>query len=175
MILTGVPSANAQSVPSICHSSFGADAAKRRHDDRGRFFLEGLAPGTYILQANMRERGAATARVSVAGSEMMRHDLTLVPTGTLQLKAVDEEGKPVQGIYFQFMDDDGNWVGGAGMTDQNGVARSEAMRAGPATLTIYEEQSRYTAEPMRVEILSSRSVDVEVKLKKKEGGAGGGG
>jgi protocatechuate 3,4-dioxygenase beta subunit len=139
-------------------------------DDRGRYFLEGLAAGTYILQVNMGPKGAATARVSVAGSEMVRHDLSLVPTGTLKLKAVDEEGKGVAGIYFQFMDDEQNWVGWAGETDQNGDAQSEPMRAGPAILTIYqdEETVKYTAEPMRVEILSGRIVAVEVKLKKKE-------
>ncbi|HEX5135398.1 MAG TPA: carboxypeptidase-like regulatory domain-containing protein [Planctomycetota bacterium] len=137
-------------------------------DDRGRFFLEGLAAGTYILQANMGERGAATARVSVAGSEMVRHDLALVPTGQLRIKAVDEEGKGVRGIYLQFMDDDQNWVGWAGPTDQNGDAQSEPMRAGVAVMTIYEESENpvYTAEPMRVEILSGRIATVEVKLKK---------
>lgn len=139
-------------------------------DDRGRYFLEGLASGTYILQANMGPKGAATARVQVAGSEMVRHDLALVPTGTLKLKAVDEEGKGVAGIYFQFMDDEQNWVGWAGETDQNGDAQSEPMRAGTAILTIYQEseQPAYTADPMRVEIISGRVVTIEVKLKKKE-------
>lgn len=138
-------------------------------DDRGRYFLEGLAAGTYVLQVNMGPQGAATARVSVAGSEMVRHDLSLVPTGTLKLKAVDEEGKGVAGIYFQFMDDEQNYVGWAGETDQNGDAQSEPMRAGPAILTIYQddEQPPYTADPMRVEIVSGRIVTVEVKLKKK--------
>jgi protocatechuate 3,4-dioxygenase beta subunit len=140
-------------------------------DDRGRYFLEGLAAGTYIVQVNMGPQGAATARVSVAGSEMVRHDLSLVATGTLRLKAVDEEGKGVAGIYFQFMDDEQNYVGWAGETDQNGDAQSEPMRAGPATLTIYqdEEHQAYTADPMRVEIVSGRVVTIEVKLKKKDG------
>ncbi len=142
-------------------------------DDRGRFFLEGLGAGTYIVQANMGRRGSATARVSVAGAEMVRCDLALVPTGTLQLKAVDEEGKPVPGIYFQFMDDDQNWLGWAQETDQNGEAQSQPMRAGPATLTAYTEQQQWTCDPMRVEIVSGRVVTVEVVMKKKEGGAGG--
>jgi protocatechuate 3,4-dioxygenase beta subunit len=137
-------------------------------DDRGRFFLEGLGAGTYILQANMGTLGAATAQVAVAGSEMVRHDLALVPTGSLLLKALDEEGKGVQGIYFQIMDDDHNWVGGASMTDQNGEARAEAVRAGPVNISIWEGDRRYSAEPVRAEVLSSRIVTVELKLKKKE-------
>jgi protocatechuate 3,4-dioxygenase beta subunit len=139
-------------------------------DDRGRYFLEGLGAGSYILQANMGERGAATARVSVAGAERVRHDLTLVPTGTLTIKAVDEEGKPVPAIYFQFMDDEQNWLGWAGETDQNGQAQSQPMRAGPAILSAYDEQQQWTCDPMRVEILSGRVAPVEVTLKKKEGG-----
>lgn len=142
-------------------------------DDRGRFFLEGLGTGTYILQVDMGPRGAATARVSVASSEMVRQDLALVPTGTVVLKAVDEEGKPVAGVYFEFMDDDHNWVGGAGETDQNGDARSEAMRAGPANVTVYHEEEKYVADPIRIEIVSGRTINVEIKMKKKEGGAGG--
>lgn len=142
-------------------------------DDRGRFFLEGLGAGSYILEVNLRQRGAATARVSVAGSEMVRCDLALVPTGTLQLKAVDEEGKPVPGIYFQFMDDDQNWVGWAGETDQNGQAQSQPMRAGSAILSAYSEEQQWTCDPMRVEIVSGRTVNVEVVMKKKEGGVGG--
>ncbi len=145
--------------------------ANDQTDDRGRFFLEGLGPGSYIVQANMGRRGSATARVSVAGAEMVRCDLALVPTGTLLLKAIDEDGKPVPGVHFQFMDDDQGWVGWAGETDQNGEARSQPMRAGAANLTAYQEGKQRTAEPVRVEIVSGREVSIEVVL--KEGGAGG--
>jgi len=86
---------------------------------------------------------------------------------------MDEEGKPVPGIYFQFMDDEQNWVGWAGETDQNGQAQSQPMRAGPAILNAYEEQQQWTCDPMRVEILPGRVVAIDVLMKKKEGGAGG--
>jgi protocatechuate 3,4-dioxygenase beta subunit len=134
-------------------------------DDRGRFFIEGLGPGTYIVQVNMGQRGAATARVVLAGAEMLRCDLQLVPTGTVVIKAVDEEGKPVPGVFFQFMEDEQTWIGWAGETDQNGESRSQPLRAGPAILKAYHEQ--WKCDDMRVDIVSGRVVNVDVTLKKQ--------
>jgi hypothetical protein len=136
-------------------------------DDRGRFFLEGLGAGMYVLQTNMGPRGAATARVSVAGSEMVRHDLALVPTGTITLKAVDEEGKPVAGVYFQLYDDDGNWVGWGGMSNQNGESQSEQVRAGAAIVKSFHQTNEFVADDTRVHITSGRVASAEIKLKKK--------
>jgi hypothetical protein len=143
-------------------------------DDRGRFFLEGLGPGSYVVQANMGSRGSATARVSVAGAEMARCDLALLPTGTVRVKAVDGEGKPVAGIHFQFMEDEQTWVGWAPPTGQDGESRSQPMRAGPATLKAQDRQQQWVADDVRVEILPGRAITVEVVMKRKEGGAGGG-
>jgi protocatechuate 3,4-dioxygenase beta subunit len=137
-------------------------------DSRGRFFLEGLGAGTYIVQCNLRQRGAASARVTVTGAGMVQEDLRLVPTGAVTCRAVDEEGKPVANVYFQFMDDDGNWIGWAGMTNEEGVSRADALRAGPATVKAIHQAQEYVADDVRIEVLSSRTITLDITLRKKE-------
>jgi hypothetical protein len=135
-------------------------------DDRGRFFIEGLPPGTYLVALHLGTRGSAQAVVAVPGAEMVTQDLRLQPTGIVTLKAVDEEGNPVEGVYFQFHDDQGQWVGFAGPTNAQGFATSQAMRMGPAVGRAYHAER----EPATVDVTvaSGKTVHVEVTLRKKQ-------
>ncbi|MHC4937633.1 MAG: carboxypeptidase regulatory-like domain-containing protein [Planctomycetota bacterium] len=137
-------------------------------DFEGRFFIEGVAPGTYRIQVNMGNRGSATAIVSVTGSENVRQDLQLVPAGFVIFKAVDKDtGDPIRNVYFQIRDpDNNNWIGWSRQTDANGVSRSNPLRAGSAKVTAYNNQ--YTAEPFVIHIESSKTINVTIEMTKKQ-------
>ena len=145
----------------------GAMAGNDYSDSRGRYFIQGLAPGTYLIQLNMGRRGAATAQVSVVGAEMVRQDLQLVPTGTVVLKVTDEEGKPVQGVYFYFRDDNNRWVGWAGQTNSQGVTTSQPLRMGPVNVQAVHQKGQYTVDRFRLTVQSSKTITVDVVMQTK--------
>ncbi|MHC4849612.1 MAG: MSCRAMM family protein, partial [Planctomycetota bacterium] len=136
-------------------------------DMEGRYFIEGVAPGTYRIQVNMGNRGSATAVVSVSGSENVRQDLQLVPAGYVVFKALDKDtGDPIRSVYFQIHDPSTNaWVGWSRQTDANGSSRSNPLRAGEARVTPYHGQ--YVSEPFIIHIESSKTINVTVEMKKK--------
>ncbi|MHC4408307.1 MAG: carboxypeptidase regulatory-like domain-containing protein [Planctomycetota bacterium] len=136
-------------------------------DMEGRYFIEGVAPGSYRIQVNMGNRGSATAVVSVSGSENVRQDLQLVPAGYVVFKALDKDtGDPIRNVYFQIHDPNTNaWVGWSRQTDANGSSRSNPLRAGEARVTPYHGQ--YVSEPFIIHIESSKTINVTVEMKKK--------
>jgi hypothetical protein len=140
-------------------------------DSEGRYFIEGVAPGSYLIQLNLRSRGSASAVVSVSGSESVKQDLQLVPAGYVQFKAIDREtGEPVRQVYFQIRDPNNNnrYLGGAGYTNNQGVCRSSALRAGSATVTTYTSKNAYNVETFDIVIESSKTITVTVELTKRE-------
>jgi hypothetical protein len=134
-------------------------------DNGGRYFLQGLAPGTYLVALNMGTRGSANALAVVPGAEMVTQDLRLLPTGLVTLKAVDEEGNPVAGVMFQFRDDQGQWVGWANGTDAQGLTTSQPLRMGPVVAQAYHGQ--YEAPELRLTVVSAKTVHLDVTMRKK--------
>jgi protocatechuate 3,4-dioxygenase beta subunit len=139
-----------------------------RTDSKGRYFIQGMAPGTYLVTINLGSRGATTAQVSVAGSEMVRRNLQLLPTGTVVLRVVDEDGKPIQGVYFQFRDENGRYIGWANQTNQDGIARSGPLRMGPAAVSAYHRKREYVVDSFHVTVRSGKTVTVDVVMQKRE-------
>lgn len=135
-------------------------------DSKGRYFIEGLADGTYLLQLNLGRQGSATAVVSVVGSGMVRQNLRLLPTGTVVLKVVDQEGKPVAGVRFWFRDENNHYLGYAQPSNNAGIATSGPLRMGPAMVQAYHAQ--YVVDPFPVTIESGKTVTVDVTMQKKE-------
>jgi protocatechuate 3,4-dioxygenase beta subunit len=135
-------------------------------DTKGRYFIEGLADGTYLIDLNLRSRGAATAVVSVVGSGMVRQNLQLLPTGTIVLKVVDEEGKPISGVRFYFRDENNRYLGYARQTNNAGITTSGPLRMGHAMVQAYG--SKYAVDPFPVTIESGKTVTVDVTMQKKE-------
>jgi len=139
-------------------------------DSQGRFFIEGVAPGTYLIQLNLGNQGSASAVVTVNGSENVKQDLALVPAGYVQFKAVDREtGEPIPQVYFQMRDpQNNNYIGGAGWTNQQGVCRSNPLRAGAATVQTYTQKNEYEIEKFDIVIESSKTINVTVEMSKRE-------
>jgi protocatechuate 3,4-dioxygenase beta subunit len=138
-------------------------------DSRGRFFIESLAPGTYLLQLNLGRRGSAFAQVTVAGAEMVRRDLQLLPTGTVVLEVTDEEGRPLPGVSFHFRSSmTGNWMGFASPSNAQGISTSQPLPMGDATVQALHDRTKYVADSFPVTIVAGETIHVEVAMKKKQ-------
>jgi protocatechuate 3,4-dioxygenase beta subunit len=135
-------------------------------DSKGRYFIQGLADGTYLIQLNLRSRGAATALVSVVGTGMVRQNLQLLPTGTIVLKVVDKDGKPISGVRFWFRDENNRYLGYAKPTNNAGITTSGPLRMGSAMVQAYH--AKYVVDRFSVTIESGKTVTVDVVMQKKE-------
>jgi protocatechuate 3,4-dioxygenase beta subunit len=136
-----------------------------RSDSKGRYFLEGMAPGTYLIQLNMGSRGSVRAQVIVQGMETIRQNLQLMPTGSVLVRAVDEEGKPIKGVYFYFFDDQSQWLGWGRQTDQNGESLAQNLRMGPAVARAHH--AKYETDQFDVIVRPDAQVTMQVTLRKK--------
>ena len=85
-----------------------------RTDDSGAFSFDGLAPGRYMLQANLSDQttwyfgqngpGQAGRPMSVARDQVIDGvDVVLPPTRAISGVVVDEHGEPLQGVRVQAM------------------------------------------------------------------------
>jgi len=148
--------------------------ARDQTDSEGRFHLDGLAPGPWLVQANLGPRGAADALLTVREGSNLHADLQLMPTGTLVTTVLDQDGKPVQQAWVGLQDDKGGWLGFAGTTDAQGVARSSALRSGRARVMVYGRD--FSAQPVDVVIRPAETVMVEVRVEmtRKPDDQGGG-
>jgi len=135
-------------------------------DSRGRYFIEGLAPGTYLVEVNLGQRGAVTAQIAVTGTEMVTRNLQLLPTGTVTLKVVDEDGNPVQGVMFYFRDQNGMFIGWAQPTNAQGATTSQPTRMGPVNVQVYDPKQLYKADNFDLQVLSGKNITVDVAVKK---------
>ncbi len=133
-------------------------------DSEGRYFIEGVAPGSYRIQVSMGNRGSAVAIVNVSGSESVQQDLQLVPGGYLQFSVTDEDGKPLKGAYFQIRDANGGYIGWARRSDANGISKTGQLRSGPAEVTAH--LSRHQQEKFAVTIVSSKTTTINVIMRK---------
>jgi len=133
-------------------------------DSEGRYFIEGVAPGSYRLDVNMGNRGSASAVVSVSGSESVQQDLQLIPGGYVVFKVTDEEDKPLQNVYFQIRDENGGWVGWSRNTNAQGSSRTGQLRPGPAIVTAI--RNGYVQEKINVMIQSTKTITVNVQMRK---------
>ena len=134
-------------------------------DSEGRFFIEGVAPGSYLIKVNMGRRGSVNTIVNVSGSESVHVDLRLIPGGYLLFKVFDEEGKPLKGAYFQIRDANGGYMGWSRQSDANGISKSGQLRSGAATVTAH--RGGYQLENFDVTIVSSKTTTITVTMRKK--------
>lgn len=138
-----------------------------RSDSKGRYFIEGLAPGTYLIQLNLGRRGSAVAQVSVTGTEMVDRNLQLVPTGHVVLRVKDEEGEAVQGVSFTFYDENRRWIGWARQSNKQGMSTSRPLRMGPAVVRAHDRNKKYEVDEFTVTVQSGKTITVDVTAKKK--------
>jgi hypothetical protein len=138
-------------------------------DARGRYFIRGLAAGTYLIQLNMGARGSATAQVVVNGTEMVTQNLQLVPTGTVVFHVTDEEGQPLQRVMFYLRDPATNgWLGWARPSNQQGISMSQPLRMGDVTVQAYDQTKKYVTDNFTITVQSGRQITVNVTMRKKE-------
>ncbi|MCK5945591.1 MAG: hypothetical protein KAI24_26615, partial [Planctomycetes bacterium] len=107
-------------------------------DERGRFAIDGLLPGPYALWASWNV-GGRPLRVPVTGwirldaGERRRSDPFAVATGRLDLRLVDEHGRPVTGGLLIARDRRG--VALLARPDANGVLAFERVPVGEFELS----------------------------------------
>ncbi len=89
-----------------------------------------------------------------------------MPTGSVMVRALDEEGKPIQGVYFYFFDDANQWLGWGQPTHADGVSIAQNLRMGPAMVQAHH--AKYEAERFPITVRPDAQVSVEVVLRKKE-------
>ncbi|MCE9673241.1 carboxypeptidase regulatory-like domain-containing protein [Myxococcus stipitatus] len=115
-------------------------------DAEGRFAIQGVAPGQYILRARVpRVVGAeASVRIAVQGTERVEQDVSLEPGHPVSGVVVDETGKPLANaaILGSSVVKDGHVVGAdAPMTesDEQGRFTVRAFPQGPVYLGVMQE------------------------------------
>ncbi|HEU4727339.1 MAG TPA: sigma-70 family RNA polymerase sigma factor [Kofleriaceae bacterium] len=95
-----------------------------RTDAGGAFVLEGLAPGNNAILARDLELRAVSAdrRVILTAGEDQAIDLELEHAGQVKGTVVDEEGRPVPGVYVRFVPTSrARERGGESITDGSGA------------------------------------------------------
>jgi hypothetical protein len=137
-------------------------------DGRGRFFIEGVGAGVYVIQINLGQRGIALAQVTVSGTEMVEKDLRLLPTGQLVLTVKDEKGEAAQGVGFSFKTEQGDWVGWSHPSDAQGVSRAQSLPMGSLIAQPWSNNNAYEGDPFPVTVEAGKIVAVEARVKKRE-------
>jgi len=97
---------------------------------------------------------------------MVRQNLQLLPTGTIVLKVVDEEGKPIPGVRFWFRDENNRYLGYAQPTNNAGITTSASLRMGSAMVQAYH--GTYVVDKFPVDIQSGKTVTVDVVMQAKD-------
>lgn len=133
-------------------------------DSEGRYFIEGVAPGSYRLKVSQGNRGSASAIVSVSGSESVQQDLQLVPGGYLVFNVTDGDNKPLRNVYFQIRDHNGGWIGWSRNSDAQGISRTGQLRNGPAIVSAH--LGGHHVEKFEVTVESSKTITVNVQMRK---------
>jgi hypothetical protein len=141
----------------------GSDSADRN----GRFFVRGLAAGTYMLETNRGTQGMARQLVVVRAGEQARRDLALLPTGTLLLTVTDPQGNPVPHVSFGFKALDGGWLGWAPNTDAKGQSTSSPLRMGVVVVTLNERRKAYTMDPLQTRVEAGKQLGVELVVRRR--------
>ena len=88
-----------------------------------------------------------------------------MPTGSVLVRASDEEGKPIKGVYFYFYDDHNQWLGWGRQTDQNGESLAQNLRMGPAVAQA--QHAKYERDRFHVTVRPDAQVTLDVTLRKK--------
>jgi hypothetical protein len=132
-------------------------------ENGGRYTLDGIPPGRYLIAANDENTPSGTepfhtvyypgvfekekATVVIVGSkeEADNHDLRiprLLPTVTISGRLVYKDGHPVAGEHVRFESDDRKYDGGGAQTDAEGRFTLKLLRGVPgqlrARLFVYE-------------------------------------
>lgn len=124
--------------------SFTGDAQSTSDDETaadGTFALRGLLPGTYVLRADPQRWSAdASARLAsaqidgleVAAGSSREVEVRLAKGGSLVVRAVDVEGRPIAGANVRLAPRDGAH---AMPTDAAGATRFDGLTPGRVTIT----------------------------------------
>ncbi len=138
-------------------------------DSEGRYFMEGLAPGTYMIQLNLGSRGSAQAQITVSGTEMAIQNLQLLPTGKIVIRVTDDQGKPLAGVYFQLRDaTTSQYRGWVRTSKADGVSVSGPLPMGRVAVTATHAARKYVADKFEVDIPAGDTVTVDVQMRKKD-------
>ncbi|MEE8147492.1 MAG: carboxypeptidase regulatory-like domain-containing protein, partial [Longimicrobiales bacterium] len=106
--------------------------AADQSDQNGRYFIQGVAQGRYVLTVNMGQKGQGTTQISVSGQDTVMQDLQVLPTGKVAFNVVDADGNPIEKVYFSFHDPErqSRWLGWAMWTNVQGFSTSGPVRQG---------------------------------------------
>jgi hypothetical protein len=138
-----------------------------RVDQRGRFALERLRPGSYALTAEGRGGAPVRKTVALVAGTSQDVELRLEPAGTLDVHVRDASGRPVPGALLAFGPTDRadrTFLRGEPRplrTDPGGRARREDLPPIAITVRARTEAGQGTAQ---VTVRAGETTQVEVTL-----------
>ncbi len=153
--------------PEHAQLRYGGDQT----DHEGRYFIQGVMPGRYVLEVNRNRKEYGNALVQVAGDAAVIQNITLMQTGKIVILVTDEDGKPVPQVWIQMQDPDtSRWLGW-GRTNAQGIVPQKDLRQGAVKLTptVWQKEMRdkYVIEPLTVRIEPGQTLNVTMVLKFK--------
>lgn len=122
----------AEGVAVCCvQNAFAGMSPEAFTDAEGRYEFTGVPAGTYSIGAGADEVGAFAlgTKVKLAAGEERTVDLELDMAGTIAGTVVDQQGKPVKGVFVRWIHEKTGDVGRS-ITDAQGHYRCGAMTGG---------------------------------------------
>ena len=143
-------------------TSYG-QTAERRTDDLGRFHFPDLAPGRYKLHVRPKGAPESEQQLDLGADTDLTDVVVVIDRGwPLRVRIVDEDGKPVTGVYVQ---------GGQGSRRVNGETNTKgevvlSMPTGDATVQVHlwGANDIYAAVPHQK--VASGTEEFEIVLKR---------
>lgn len=135
-------------------------------DHEGRFRLEGVEPGTYIVQAIHSPTGLGAARsVELTGDA----DIAIeIATGAVRGQVVLPPGEPATGLAIALEGEDtslgASFLGPAVQIDDQGRFEIPRVAAGSYRLTLRKDGTSIDTRPVRVEPGGTAVVRFDLKL-----------
>lgn len=77
--------------------------------EAGEYETEELSPGEYAISVDAKGYASATKKVKVRAGPENKADFGLTPGGTLLIKAIDDKGSPIPGIFVELIDEQGDF------------------------------------------------------------------
>jgi hypothetical protein len=150
--------------------NFWRRRAADQSDQNGRYFIQGVAQGRYVLTVNMGQKGQGTTQISVSGQDTVMQDLQVLPTGKVAFNVVDADGNPIEKVYFSFHDPErqSRWLGWAMWTNVQGFSTSGPVRQGVVLVKAYHYKREFEVDPFHVTVEPQKTVTMNVVMKKKE-------
>jgi hypothetical protein len=143
------------------------EAEQTQTDDDGRFAIEGLAPGDYLLRVKPHDgRYARSVTPVVVGEGTERVDLELAPAASVVGRVLGPDGQPVADALVHVLDARGLALSQIGLISSNSDGTFECDRLPPGDLTLLARTDDMTSEEsalLRVDAGETRELTLRLR------------